>query len=177
MTPYRRKEAWDPSGTNGRALWGSSMAKFSGVPHLTMVLNYGGAILPLDVLQTKSTRYGGWQERLLASPIVHARTNTIPKVMKAIGIPQHNCSPNYFEMDFVKRWQSSQTRRFFSTRSAVPGAVLMSPHATANFSLWWRTWNSFSSSPTPSSTNLVYGTYPASCKSPNNLFSSAWLFL
>jgi hypothetical protein len=29
-------------------------------------------------------------------PIVHARTNTIFKVMKVIGIPHHDDSPNYF---------------------------------------------------------------------------------
>jgi hypothetical protein len=30
-----------------------------------------------------------------ASPIVHARTNIIFKVMKVIGIPYHDCSLNY----------------------------------------------------------------------------------
>ncbi|KAH8942591.1 hypothetical protein BDL97_13G000800 [Sphagnum fallax] len=33
---------------------------------------------------------------LLVSPIVQTRTNTILKVMKAIGIPHHDSSPNYF---------------------------------------------------------------------------------
>jgi hypothetical protein len=32
----------------------------------------------------------------MASPIIHARTKTIFNVMKAIGIPHHDCSSDYF---------------------------------------------------------------------------------
>ncbi len=47
------------------------------------------------LLWTRWTWFGDWQVRLLASPTVHARTNTIFKVMKAIGIPHHDGPPNY----------------------------------------------------------------------------------
>ncbi len=89
-----------PLGMNGRgrkSKWmGSSIATFSVVPHLRIVFNFGGVMIPLDKLQTKWNWYSNQQDRLLASPIVHARTNTTLKVMKAICTPHHDCSPNYF---------------------------------------------------------------------------------
>ncbi len=48
------------------------------------------------LLQPERTWYSDWEDTLLESPVVHARTNTIFKVMKAIGIPHHDSFPNYF---------------------------------------------------------------------------------
>jgi hypothetical protein len=36
--------------------------------------------------------------------------------MKAIGIPHHDLSSDYYEINFVKVWQSSQTSRLFTRR-------------------------------------------------------------
>ncbi len=97
---HQRKDTLDLSGTNSRGrkskLKWDSMATFSEVPHLITVSNYGGGMIPLDMLQTKWTWCSYWQDRLLASPIVHARKNTILEAMKAIGIPHHGRCPNYF---------------------------------------------------------------------------------
>jgi hypothetical protein len=41
----------------------------------------------------KTTSSGA--DRLVTSPIISTRTNTILKVMEAIGIPYYDCSPNY----------------------------------------------------------------------------------
>jgi hypothetical protein len=56
--------------------------------------------------------------------------------MKVIGIPHRDFSFDYFEINFVKVWQSSQTSRFFIIQSAPPGDLLMSLNARASFSLW-----------------------------------------
>ncbi len=45
---------------------------------------------------SKCNSCSDWQDRLPVSSIVHAQTNTILKVMRASGIPHHNCCPNYF---------------------------------------------------------------------------------
>ncbi len=55
------------------------------------------------------------------------------------------------------------------------GAVLISPNAIASFLLCWHNWNTNSSSSTTCRTNLVEGTYPTLCMSPNNLCRSAWI--
>ncbi len=52
-------------------------------------------MMPPDMLPKKWTSFKDWQDRLLASPTVHARSNTVLKVMKWISIPHHDCSPNY----------------------------------------------------------------------------------
>ncbi len=54
---------------------------------------YGSAIIPEYMLKTNWTWCNDW---LLALPIVHARTNSILKVMKAISIPWHDFFLNYF---------------------------------------------------------------------------------
>jgi len=53
--------------------------------------------------------------------------------------------------------------------------VLLIPSAIATLSLWWHNWNTNSSSSTTCTTNLVQGTYPTSCMSPDNLCKSAWI--
>jgi hypothetical protein len=44
--------------------------------------------------------------------------------------------PTIFEINLVEVWQSAHTRKFLEMQSGVPGGVLMSPNAMANFSLW-----------------------------------------
>ncbi len=44
----------------------------------------------------RTMNFSNSQDRLMASPIIHARTKTIFNVMKAIGIPHHDCSSDYF---------------------------------------------------------------------------------
>jgi hypothetical protein len=56
--------------------------------------------------------------------------------MNVIGIPHHDLSSDYVEINFVKVWQSSQTSRLFIIQSGVPGDLLMSLNARASFSLW-----------------------------------------
>jgi hypothetical protein len=71
------------------------MATFLVVLHLITVCNYGSAMVLVDMLRAKLTCSDS-QDRLLASPIVHARTNASFKVIKTIGIPHHDCSPTNF---------------------------------------------------------------------------------
>jgi hypothetical protein len=53
--------------------------------------------------------------------------------------------------------------------------LLLIPSAIATLSLWSHNWNTNSSSSTTCTTNLVQGTYPASCMSPDNLCKYAWI--
>nr|CAB3450933.1 unnamed protein product [Digitaria exilis] len=71
-------------------------------------------------------------------------------------------------MSFMTAWQSLQTRRFFITRSVVPGGVVISPNATASFSLCLARTRSFSPSSMSSSTTDVSGTYPRRRASSSN---------
>ncbi len=87
------------------------------------------------------TWFSDWQARLLVSPIVHARTNTIFKVMKVTGIPHCDGSPNYFWNELCGSVEIFANLPFFLIPKGVPGAVLMSPNAIGNFSLWWHKWN------------------------------------
>ncbi len=139
--------------------------------YLTTLFNYGGTMITVELLQTEWALIQ-WLTRQTIG--IHARANIILKVMKAIGIPHHDCSPNHL-------WNQlcgvvavpTNLQFFFVIWSGVPGAVLMSPNAIASFSLWWHKWNTFSSSSTSYNTNLVYSLYPASSMSPDNFFSSA----
>jgi len=75
-TPYTRGNRHQTTGRDRKSkLCRRSMATCSSIPHLIVVFNYGDAMMPLDMLQTKGTWYCDWQDRLLASPIVHAGTN------------------------------------------------------------------------------------------------------
>jgi hypothetical protein len=53
--------------------------------------------------------------------------------------------------------------------------MLLIPSAIATLSLWWHNWNTNSFASTTCTTNLVQGTYPTSCMSPDNLCKSAWI--
>ncbi len=68
--------------------------------------------------------FSDWQARLLVSPIVHARTNTIFKVMKVTGIPHCDGSPNYFWNELCGSMEIFANLHFLSyskriTRSCV----------------------------------------------------------
>jgi hypothetical protein len=129
------------------------------------------------MLQTNWTWYNDWQDILLPSSIIHAKTSIIFKVMKVIGIFHHDCFPTIFEMNCVEVWQSSQTCRLFIIRRGVLGAMLMSPNAIANFLLWWYKWNTFFSSSTSYKTKLVQGTNLTSYMNLANLCSFAWILI
>jgi hypothetical protein len=95
---HERKEAPDIVGTNGTGRkskqWEGSMATISVVKHLTNVSNYGNLIIPLDMLNNLDVvidKTDCWHHQDSMQ-----RTSTILKVMKQIGIPHHDCSPNYF---------------------------------------------------------------------------------
>jgi hypothetical protein len=155
------------NGRGRKSKWlGSSMATFSAVPHLRIVFNFGGVMIPVDKLQTKWNWYRNQQERLLASPIVHARTNTTLKVMKAICTPHHDCSPNYF-----LKWTLRRVAIFTN-----PQTYSFSEWATRGY-VDEPKWNTFPFPSASCSTNLVYGTEPRSLMGPDNLFSSARISL
>jgi hypothetical protein len=121
--------------------------------------------------------YRHWNSKINCwiSPVIPTRANTMLKLMEAIAIPYCVIAlPTIFDMNLMEVWQSLHTRRFFVMQSGVPGGVLMSPNAMANFSLWWHNWSNFSSSSTSCKTNFVSGTYPASCICADNLFNSVW---
>jgi hypothetical protein len=86
---------WRPPYMHEYPSYAYSMATFSMVPYLTIVSTHGSVITPLDMQETNCTQCNGWQDRRLASPIVHVRTNIIVEVMKAIDIPHHDCSCDY----------------------------------------------------------------------------------
>ncbi len=102
ITPQIHKnirETPNLSVTNGKNVkpkfQGGSMATFSSAPHLIMLMDIN-FITILNMLQTNWTWYNDWQDKLLSSSIIHAKTNNIFKVMKMIGIFHHDCFPNYF---------------------------------------------------------------------------------
>ncbi len=151
---------------------GHSMATFSVVSHLITVLDswFNHVTRPVHMQQTNDS--SNWQDRLLASQIVHARTNTILKVMKAIGIPCHDCPPNYF-------WDEL----------CGSVAIFTNPH---NFSYLERSTRSCVDEPKCHSQFVTMVTHlflffhimqnkfwtrhiPASWMCPDNLSSSAWI--
>ncbi len=76
-------------------------------------------------------------------------------------------------MNSVEVWQSSQTCRLFIIWSGGPWAMLMTPNVIASFMLQWHKWDTISTCFTSCRRDLVYGTYPVVCRSPDNLCSCA----
>jgi hypothetical protein len=69
---------------------------FSAVPHLITMSNYCSVITNNTTAHSiNKMNLRNSQDRLLASPIILARTNTIIKVIKVIDIPQHDYSLDY----------------------------------------------------------------------------------
>ncbi len=84
------------------------MAILSVLPRLIVLFNFDCVRIPLDMLKKNELDIVIDKTRLLGSPIVHARTNAILNVMRAICIPYNDCFPNYFQMNFVEVWLSSK---------------------------------------------------------------------
>jgi hypothetical protein len=135
-------------------------------------------MIPLHKLQTKWSWYSNQQDRLLASPIVHARANTTLKVMEAICTPHHDCSPNYFlkwTLGRVAIFTNPQIYSYleWATRGCVDEpkcnsqfltVVTQMKHLSLFFHIMQRKFS-------------IYGTEHRSLMSPDNLFSSARISL
>ncbi len=132
-------------------------------------------MMPPDMPQKKWSSFKDWQDTLLASPTVHARSNTILKVMTWISIPHHDCSPNYLGTELcgiVAIFTNPQIFHYsdWSTVSCVDDSQRNSQLLTMVTQMKCLF---FFFQYILCSTNSVYDTYTASCTSPDNLFSSA----
>jgi len=93
--------------------------------------------IPLDMLKKNELDIVIDKTRLMGSPIVHARTNVILNVIKAICIPYNACSPNFKKNELCGSVAIfKKTCRCFLIWRGVQGAGLMSLNPIANFSLW-----------------------------------------
>ncbi len=143
---------------------------FSVVPHLITMSNYCSVITNNTTAHaTNKMNLRNSQDRLLASPIILARTNTIIKVIKVIGIPQHDYSLDYSLNECGNLHKPADVFLFGEEYQELCS------HAQMQWpvSCYGDTNETFSSSSRSCRTNLVLGTYPASWMSPDNLCSSA----
>jgi hypothetical protein len=66
---------------------------------------------------------------------VYARKNTILEGVKAIGIPHHDCSPNYLSNKHCGSVAIFANLQSLIIESGLSGAVLMSPNAITSFNM------------------------------------------
>ncbi len=133
--------------------------------------NCDGGRIPLEMLQKKWTWCSYQQDRLLASPTVDARKNTTLEGTKAIGIPHHDCSPNYFSNKHCGSVAIFTNLQSLIIQSGLPGAVLMSPKAITSFNTVTQMKHSIFFYIMQKKFSISH--YPVSYKTPENLFSSA----
>lgn len=69
-------------------------------------------------------------------PIIPTKTLVLTHVTEAIGIPLTVSLPYTLHTSLRAVWQSPHTLKYLYTCIAAPMGLLISPNATANFSLW-----------------------------------------
>ncbi len=131
-------------------------------------------MMPPDMLQKKWTSFKDREDRLLASPTVHARSNTILKVMKWISISHHDSSPNYLGTELCGIMAIFTNQEFFHYSEWSTVSCVDDPQCNSQLlAMVTQMQHLFFFFHIICSTNSVYETYPASCTSPDNLISSA----
>lgn len=112
----------------------------------------------------------------LKSPIIPTKPQSIPEMMKPVCIPNKNISANNSGYVFNKTMAIVTYTNFLIIRMGEAGHELISPNATASFSLWPHNICSFSSSSTSRSTMFVSSKYPASFICPAKLSKVPYIF-
>jgi hypothetical protein len=97
--------------------------------------------------------------------------------MKVIDIPHHDSSPNYLSDELCGSVAIFTNLQIFSYSEKTTRSCVNEPKSNSHFlTVVTQMKSSFSSSSTSRRTNhIVQGMYPASCMSPYNLSSSAWI--
>ncbi len=119
------------------------------------------------------------KSRLLASPTVHARLNTVLKVMKWISIPHHDCSPNYLGIELCGIMAIFTNQEIFQYSEWSTVSCVDDPQCNSQLlAMVTHMQHLFFFFHIICSTNSVYETYPASCTSSAQIsIISGWSWL